>query len=213
VTDEQNVKNEQNVMTVKTVLICVLLFAACSSVLAQSDRRKATTFDISLRGALAHGSTAAAAETARSASLCATDEKTVWSCPTTTGKIASICSSRQLDDRRGYVQYRFGRPGHVELEFPQQKQNTQAAFTYKRYTRPLVTYLAIRFTAGGYTYKIYDRFNDEERPARRAAYISVVPPGEGARTVDLNCRKPIAGTLMDLEDVVKKSTDDDLTEP
>jgi hypothetical protein len=146
-------------------------------------------------------------------SLCARDEKTVWSCETTNRKIASICSSRQLDEHRGYVQYRFGRPGQVELVFPQQRQDTQSGFTYKRYTRPLVTYLAIRFTTGGYTYKIYDRFNDEERPARRDAYTSVVAPGEGAKTVDLNCRKPITGSLTALEDIVQKSTDDDLTEP
>jgi hypothetical protein len=119
-----------------------------------------------------------------------------------------------LDATRGYVQYRFGRAGRVELEFPQQRENTQSAFTYKRYTRPLVTYLAVRFSAGGYTYKIYDQFNDEERPRRREAYISITPPSsDGARSLDLNCRRPVTGTLMDLEDVVTKSSDDDLTEP
>jgi hypothetical protein len=119
-----------------------------------------------------------------------------------------------LDDRRGYVQYRFGRPGKVELEFPRERQNTQSAFTYKRYTRPLVTYLAIKFTAAGYTYKIYDESNDEEKPPRRVAYLSVVPPAEeGAKPFNLNCRQPVTGTLMGLEDVVTKSTSDDLTEP
>jgi hypothetical protein len=185
-----------------------------ATVAAQSggvERINASPVFQSSTGPLAHGKTGA--DSSRAVSLCAPDEKTVWSCETTHRKIASICSSRQLDDHSGYVQYRFGRPGRVELEFPHQRQNTQSSFTYKRYTRPLVTYLAIKFTAGGHTYKIYDQFNDEEKPRRREAYISVLAPGGGAKTVDLNCRQPIAGTLMDLEDIVTKSTDDDLTEP
>jgi hypothetical protein len=195
----------------KPILIFVLLLTACASVAAQTSERGTSTPPVNdpLQGSLAHNP----ARAARAASLCARDEKTIWSCETTNRKLASICSSEQLDDRRGYVQYRFGRSGHVELEFPRQRQNTQSAFTYKRYTRPLVSLLAIKFKAGGYTYKIYDESNDEEKPRRRAAYVSVVPPVEGAKPFDLNCRQPITGTLMDLEDVVTRSTSDDLTEP
>jgi hypothetical protein len=204
----------------KMVMTFALLVAACTAATAQtsgvqeSDAAATASSSVTLStsvSSLAHGWTSA--DSSRVASLCARDEKTIWSCETTNRKIASICSSAQLDEHRGYVQYRFGRAGHVELEFPQKRQNTQSEFTYKRYTRPLVTYLAIRFRSDGYTYKIYDQFNDEERPARREAYISVVPPGEGARSLDLNCRQPIAGSLMDLENIVTKSTDDDLTEP
>ena len=202
-------------MMSKTVLLFALVLTASGApVVAQTSDRSAVASAIedAVPVWLAHNSNGAGG--ARASSLCARDEQTIWSCEIAgSRKTASICGSPQLDAGRGYVQYRFGRPGRVELEFPRQRQNTQSAFTYKRYTRPLVTSLAIKFTIDRYTYKIYDESNDEERPGRRAARISVVPPGEGSKPSDLSCRKPIAGTLMSLEDVVTRSTSDDLTEP
>jgi hypothetical protein len=203
-------------MISKTVLLLAVLLTACGTLIAQTsdERPGSSSLENGAPGTLAHNQTGA--KRARAVSLCARDEETIWSCEidgSSSRKIASICGSKQLDERRGYVQYRFGRPRNVELEYPQGRANTQSAFTYKRYTRPLVTNLAIKFTVGGYTYKIYDESNDEERPGRRAARISVLPPGEGSKPLDLNCRKPIAGTLMSLEDVVTRSASDDLTEP
>src|ERR1044071_2779627 len=60
-------------------------------------------------------------------SLCARTEQIIFSCltkrsgsssPTTPAKIVSLCASRDLDKERGYLQYRYGLPGKVELEFP-----------------------------------------------------------------------------------------------
>ena len=203
-----------SMMSKPLLLFVLLLTASRAPVVAQTSDRSAAPSAIktAVPVRLAHNSTGAGV--ARAGSLCARDEQTIWSCEINgSRKTASNCGEAQMDAGRGYVQYRFGRPGRVELEFPRQRQNTQSAFTYKRYTRPLVTYLAIKFVVDRYTYKIYDESNDEERPGRRVARISVVPPGEGSKPGDLNCRKPIAGTLMSLEDVVTRSTGDDLTEP
>lgn len=142
---------------------------------------------------------------ARPRSLCTQGEQVLWSCVTLRGgKLASLCGSRELDETRGYVQYRFGRAGRVELEFPRERLRTQSAFRYSRYTRPLVTYLKVEFTNDGFTYTIRDDSNSEEKPARRDASITVKPAGESAKESVLGCRLPIAGSLMKLETVVPR---------
>lgn len=64
------------------------------------------------------------AETSPGLSLCATEETVVFSCRTVgkKAKLLSLCGSKVLDEKTGYIQYRFGQPGNVELEFPKEKQ-------------------------------------------------------------------------------------------
>jgi hypothetical protein len=144
----------------------------------------------------------------KAASLCAPGESIVWSCETVKDrKVASVCSSKDLDKSRGYVQYRFGLPGKVELEFPRERANSQSAFKYSRYTRPLVTYLKLEFANSGFTYTISDDFNSEEKPSRRDAGITVAAAGANAAETRLRCRQPITGSLMKLEDVVQRRLD------
>ncbi|HKS28563.1 MAG TPA: hypothetical protein VJS44_12115 [Pyrinomonadaceae bacterium] len=168
-----------------------LLFIITLSVLSVSTRN------------LMSPHTYAYAGLAKPSSLCAPDEQVVWSCETVKErKLASICGSKDLSGARGYVQYRFGRAGRVELEFPRERTGTQSAFKYSRYTRPLVTYLKLEFVNGGVSYSISDDSNDEEKPARRDASITVKTAD--AKETTLRCRMPVAGSLMKLEDVVER---------
>jgi hypothetical protein len=145
-----------------------------------------------------------------STSLCTKDETVVFSCRTLgkKGKLLSLCGSKVLDEKTGYVQYRFGPPGKIELEFPKDKQNTQAAFRYSRYTRPLVTYLELRFSLGGYRYSIHEDYNEEESPPVKDASVEVSRPASDdstARSVTLRCRQPVTGSLMNLEGVIPEN--------
>lgn len=54
---------------------------------------------------------------ARSLSHCANGERVVFSCRMK-GKVVSVCASAQLEARVGYVQYRYGALGKVELALP-----------------------------------------------------------------------------------------------
>jgi hypothetical protein len=178
----------------KTLLIFALLLVVSPSAFAQSNNARTIPphFNSSL---------SASAEPLKVISLCARDEKTIWSCETVNRKIVSICGAKRLDKERGYLQYRFGRPGHVELEYPQARQNTQTAFAYFRYTRPLVTYLGLRFKINEYDYEVYDNSNEEERAGSEAG-VTVTPAGNTAKTVDYRCRKPVVHHLIELEEVV-----------
>lgn len=139
------------------------------------------------------------------ASLCTQGERVVWSCETAKEKkLASLCGSKDLSKTQGYLQYRFGRVGQVEMEFPRARVNTQSAFKYSRYTRPLVTYLKLEFVNDGFTYTISDDFNSKEKPSRRDAAITVTPSGANAKETTLRCRLPPMGSLTKLEDIVQR---------
>ena len=143
-------------------------------------------------------------------SLCDTGERVLFSASVKgSNKLVSICSSRQVDKRQGYLQYRFGRPGQVELEFPSSRQDTQKAFAYTRYTRPLVTLLTVKFTTNGYSYSIHQDYNSEIRPAENDAYLMVAPLGKeddeaAAKTIHLE--RLVKGSLTSVEDLVPTKT-------
>lgn len=137
-----------------------------------------------------------------SKSLCAASEQTIWSCTTTRNKLASVCASKDLTADRGYVQYRFGILGKVELEFPAERKDSQKSFKYSRYTRPLVTMLTLSFANGGFAYEIHDDDNSEEKPAVRAASVDIK---NGEKQVSsVVCKLPFKGSLMALEDLVPR---------
>lgn len=141
-------------------------------------------------------------------SLCAKEERVLWSCEIKgQGKQASICGSKELDQSRGYVQYRFERLEKIEMEFPRERINTQSRFVYFRYTRPRVTHLALKFENEGATYIIYQDDNSEEGTFVNEATINVRPAGANAKERTLRCRMPTSGTLMSLENLIPHTTE------
>ncbi len=138
-----------------------------------------------------------------SESLCSKEEQIIWSCTTKKNKIASVCASKKLKTDQGYVQYRFGKPGRVELELPKAKEGSIGYFRYSRYTRPLVTMLQLTFENDGYTYQIHNDDNSEEKPPIRSSMIEIIKSGSDKNS-SIVCRNPSTGSLMKLEDIVPK---------
>lgn len=120
-------------------------------------------------------------------SLCTSDEKIVFNCTLKNSKIVSLCSSREISKDRGYLQYRFGKPGSIELEFPKERDTYQQVFTYTHYFRAQVDLTEISFTSEGHHYSIFDDYNGEERLARSVQGLKVTPPKR--KEVTLNCRE------------------------
>ncbi|HEX2268768.1 MAG TPA: hypothetical protein VHH35_04515 [Pyrinomonadaceae bacterium] len=133
-------------------------------------------------------------------SLCNADEKVIFNCTLRNSKIVSLCSSPNLTKDQGYVQYRFGRPGKIELEFPQEREKSQQAFKYTHYFRAQVDLTEITFTSGGHQYSIFDDYNGEERRARTSQGVKITPPNNG-REVTLNCRERAKADYSNLGDV------------
>jgi hypothetical protein len=100
-------------------------------------------------------------------------------------KVVSLCGSADLDANGAWLQYRFGEPGHVELSYPGENADFRSAFTYRRYTRPRVTYLKLDFSNGGYNYAIFEGYDADENPESTAS-LRVRRESDGEDVADLD---------------------------
>jgi hypothetical protein len=133
--------------------------------------------------------------------LCEAGERIIFSCPIKRpAKIVSLCASKDLTNERGYVQYRFGLPGNVELEYPKERTGTQEKFHYTHYFRAQFDLTEISFTNDGYEYQITDDYNGEEKPAQSIQGVSVTAPGK-PKEVSLACRAKPKADYTDLQAV------------
>ena len=133
--------------------------------------------------------------------LCEKGERIIFSCPIRKpARIVSLCAAKDLTNERGYVQYRFGLPGNVELEYPKERTRTQEKFHYTHYFRAQFDLTEISFTNDGYEYQITDDYNGEEKPAQSIQGISVTAPGK-PKEVSLSCRTKPKADYTDLQAV------------
>ena len=134
--------------------------------------------------------------------LCAKGERVIFSCPVKRpAKIVSLCASKDLTSETGYLQYRFGLPDKIELEYPKDRTGTQAKFQYSHYFRAQVDLTEISFTNNGYQYQITDDYNGEEKPAQSIQGVSVTAPGK-PKEVSLACRAKPKTDYTDLQAVL-----------
>jgi hypothetical protein len=134
--------------------------------------------------------------------LCAKDERIIFSCPIKRpAKIVSVCGSKDLTSNRGYLQYRFGLPGKVELEYPKDRTGTQQKFKYTHYFRAQFDLTEIGFTIDGYEYSVFNDYNGEEKPAISSQGVSVTAPGK-PKEVSFVCGKKPKADYSDLQAVL-----------
>jgi hypothetical protein len=98
---------------------------------------------------------------------CTSAEDVVFSCPLQRmAKVVSVCASPRLlaSQGRGYLVYRFGKPGAVELEFPKDKVGSPAKFVHSHYFRAQTDRTQLRFTSGDFTYELFDEFEQGAKP-------------------------------------------------
>jgi len=156
--------------------------------------------------AMATGNSVSSVPQLQAGTLCENTEKVVFSCTTKPAmKIVSLCSSKELTKERGYLQYRFGLPGKVELEFPKAHEQAQSAFKYSHYFRAQFDQTEISFTQNGYVYAIFDDYNgedlpysrEEKKPARYEQGVRITVLSNG-KEVTLSCRGKAQAQYEDL---------------
>lgn len=129
---------------------------------------------------------------------CNQAEKTVFNCRVdNSSKVVSLCRSQNLQGDGAYLQYRFGKPGKIELEYPQQRENSLAGFRFSHYLRHQVDYAEVKFTNGPYEYAVFDNTNGEEDPAN-----PLVEQGVSVGDVSLVCAEPVISALLSLEGII-----------
>jgi hypothetical protein len=135
--------------------------------------------------------------------LCTKSERVIFSCPVKhRAKIVSVCASKNLTSERGYLQYRFGLPGKVELEYPKERNGTQEKFHYMHYFRAQFDLTSISFTIDGYEYSVFDDYNGEEKPTVSSQGVSVTAPGK-PKEVSFTCRIRPKTDYTDLQAVLR----------
>lgn len=156
---------------------------------------------------------AQAAPKSQSLSLCRDEEQVMFSCVVTPGaRITSLCASSTLDHRRGYLQYRYGKPGAIELQFPEARANTQLAFRYAHYFRAQVDRTEISFDNRDYRYTLFDYFEGDAKPAIITAGVRVSKHGTKGQQIELLCHGKPTGKLGGLETVVPRDHDNALNQ-
>lgn len=137
--------------------------------------------------------------------LCAKGERIIFSCPIKRpAKIVSVCAAKDLANDRGYLQYRFGLPDKVELEFPKERAGSQQKFQYSHYFRAQVDQTEITFSINGYEYQVTDDYNGEEKPAQTIQGVMVTAPGK-PKEVSFACRTKPKADYSDLQSVLPNS--------
>ena len=124
-------------------------------------------------------------------SLCAGSETAYFECTMSSGKLLAVCGA--LPER---LQYRFGRPGAVELAYPVAADDGPKSLLIARYHRYQTDRLALRFEREAVSYTVFD---DQEAGRRRGG---VEVKTADARVHELVCTGPVASRLSDLVGVV-----------
>jgi len=136
--------------------------------------------------------------------LCARNERVIFSCPLRRpAKIVSVCAAKNLTRETGYLQYRFGLPGKIELEFPKERQGSQAKFEYTHYFRAQFDLTEINFTVDGVNYSVFDDYNGEEKPAVSLEGVSINKPGTAEKETRYVCRTRPKSDFTDLQAVLE----------
>lgn len=91
-------------------------------------------------------------------SLCEAEEQVAWTCQAGARTI-SVCASATLNPKQGYAQYRIGRPGALEMEYPTTRVHPRGRFTYTLYPQGNST---LAFTNGAYNYSVFEDLRSTE---------------------------------------------------
>jgi hypothetical protein len=145
--------------------------------------------------------------------LCAPDEQVFFECVVGARKAlktVALCGSKSLSKTSGYLQYRFGKPGALELRFPENREDGRTLFRYAHYGRFQVERTAVNFRNGGVAYSVFDRYEGETRPAVRERGVAVTPANAAGQTVTLLCTGQGRSELHRLQAILPCDRDDPL---
>ena len=110
-------------------------------------------------------------------SLCDAEQTAIFSCKIR-GRIASLCASRDLGPGKGVMAYRFGKPGAIELAYPEPGTAPSKAFTAAVVDRGDY----VRFVRNGTSYKLYSLVLQGRSP-----FAGIRIEENGRKVADLRC--------------------------
>ncbi len=115
-------------------------------------------------------------------SLCRGGEEVVFSCNLADApKAVALCAAR--GPRGQYLQFRIGRPGALELEFPPRREDYLTLFSYTHVFPHGADDSSLRFMNGATSYELFSqiRMPPAYPPSTRRG-LHVMAPGRAVRT-------------------------------
>jgi hypothetical protein len=141
-------------------------------------------------------------------SHCAHDEQILFSCSIKgSQKVLSLCGSRQLTKNKGYIQYRYGSPGRIELEYPSVRAGSQSKFTYSHYFRARVDRTEVGFKNGTYDYSVFSDYEGDIGPVEDEKGVRISDSASGKEKT-LLCRGQVISQLGLLATVIPCAEDE-----
>jgi hypothetical protein len=141
-----------------------------------ATRSRLATVAVATATAVSLGAAAAGA-------TCASDEDTLFSCPSGSKRIV-VCASKGWSPQSGYVQYRFGTRGQTELVVPEDTGAAAPAQAIAVGQGPLSGggFAYVRFANGSYEYFVYSAIS-----GRWGTKSGVAVDKDGARIAVRRC--------------------------
>ena len=163
------------------------------------DCKKSETVPLVVSATIIAGAAAAPAAPApsasRQASFCTSQEFIVFACPVGS-KLVSVCASRDLNARSGYMQYRFGKPGEpLEMTLPEGFVHPSRATTGESVPFSGGGGSWLRFRNGPVSYVMYTGIGRWGPGGRTAEKQGVVVEKGGKRIASLKCSGKLVSEL------------------
>lgn len=145
----------------------------------------------------------ASSESIAATTLCNAGEASYFSCELKSSrKVLSLCGGPISDSESFWVQYRYGRPRHVEMAFPLKRIAVkESGFEFRRHLRMGgASDYEVAFTQGSWHYVVFSWISGEEG-ADGVEYGVFVSRGQGGAGSKLVCLgRPDASALRTLVD-------------
>lgn len=127
--------------------------------------------------------------------LCRYNERVIFSCRLKGkgGKTVSVCGSRIITATRGYMQYRYGKPGAVEIILPEQRGIPAKSFTGALQTLAKSETAWLRVRNGKFGYVVYGFVGLDDLPTGLAVQK------DGKTIADLSCEESMSGSMPAVE--------------
>lgn len=141
-------------------------------------------------------SATALANTAAQTTLCTTDEQVLFDCAIEgKHKRVSVCARGDLTSDTGELRYRYGKPGRIELTYPEKAQGSPHQFTYSAYLRgggpdnAGLDLFSLLFSNGGFQYAVFSEYSAEDDSSYYGVRI------HGPQAMELACAMPVTDHL------------------
>ena len=117
-------------------------------------------------------------------SLCDLNKEIIsYTCELVNHKMVSVCASRNLTAETGYIVYRYGLPGNIELAYPKELRNPVGLFFYSNIWAQLGGQTSLSFFNKPYRYTVFDDWFVKGNDTVYRAGISVKNGRNGKKVV------------------------------